>query len=190
MPLAALGPRICIMGPSNSGKSTLALAIGTARDLPVVHLDQLHHLPGTDWQPRAPAEFHALHDAALAADRWVMDGNYSRCLPQRLARATGVILLDVPTLTSLRRYIARCWDNEGRVGALEGDRDSIKWTMLRHIAVTTRANRRRYDALAATLTLPLIRLASPRAIAAFYRDARLTPPRRGAPRAGSPSAGT
>ena len=43
-----LGPRICIMGPSNSGKSTLADAIARACDLPVVHLDQLHHLPGTD----------------------------------------------------------------------------------------------------------------------------------------------
>lgn len=30
-----------------------------------------------------------------------MDGNYSRCLPQRLARATGFILLDTSTATSL-----------------------------------------------------------------------------------------
>ena len=138
MPLAALGPRICIMGPSNSGKSTLAQAIGTAYGLPVVHLDRLHHRPHTDWQPRPEAEFLALHDAAIEAERWVMDGNYTRCLPQRLARATGVILLDVPTLTSLGRYLARCWSAGARIGGLEGGRDSVKWAMLYHIAVTTR----------------------------------------------------
>jgi len=189
MPLAALGPRICIMGPSNSGKSTLAQAIGQARDLPVVHLDQLHHLPDTDWQPRPVAAFVALHDAAILDERWVIDGNYSRCLPQRLARATGVVLLDVPTLTSLRRYVARCWFDRDRIGALAGNRDSVKWAMLRHIATTTRANRRRYDALAATIDLPVVRLATPRAIAAFYRTAGLTRPRRAAFRAGSLPAG-
>ena len=34
-----------------------------------------------------------------------MDGNYSRCLPRRLARTTGMILLDVSTATSVLRYV-------------------------------------------------------------------------------------
>ncbi|EZP55311.1 ATPase AAA [Sphingomonas sp. RIT328] len=175
MPLTALGQRICIIGPSNSGKSTLAQAIGRVRELPVVHLDRLYHLPGTDWQPRATADFVALHDAAIAGERWVIDGNYAICQPQRLARATGVILLDVPTLTSLRRYVLRCWSAGIHVGGLDGGRDSVKWAMLRHIAGPTRANRRRYAALAGTLAVPHIRLAGPRAIAAFYRRTGLTP---------------
>ena len=95
MILDELGSRICIMGPSNSGKSTLAVAIGRTRGLPPIHLDQLHHRPNTDWEPRPDEEFRALHDAAILGPRWVIDGNYARCLPQRLERATGVILLDV-----------------------------------------------------------------------------------------------
>ena len=43
--LQDLGQRICILGPSSSGKSTLAAAIGDACGLEVVHLDLLHHLP-------------------------------------------------------------------------------------------------------------------------------------------------
>lgn len=78
MTLDQLGPRICIIGPSNSGKSTLATAIGWARDLPPIHLDQLYHRPNTDWEPRPAAEFVALHDAAILGPRWVMDGTYSR----------------------------------------------------------------------------------------------------------------
>ena len=51
LPLNALGQRIMVMGPSNAGKSTLATAIGRRLELPIVHLDQLNHLPNTDWVP-------------------------------------------------------------------------------------------------------------------------------------------
>ena len=164
-----LGPRICILGPSNSGKSTLAAAIGRARAIPPVHLDRFHHLPGTDWLPRAPAEFVALHDAAIAGERWVMDGNYTRCLPRRLARATGLVLLDAPTGVSLIRYLRRSWFERARHGALDGARDSVKWTMIRHIAGATRRNRVRHAALFDAVTLPKLRLATATEIAAFYR---------------------
>lgn len=163
-----LGTRICILGPSNSGKSTLAVAIGRARNLPVVHLDQLHHLPGTDWVPRPAAEFDALHDAAIAGERWVIEGNYSRLFAPRLARATGVILLDLDAATSLWRYVRRCWFEPDRLGALEGGRDSVKWAMLHHIAVTSRRNRRRYRVAFEGWALPKLALMSPRALAEFY----------------------
>ena len=167
--LQALGTRICILGPSNSGKSTLALAIGAARDLSVVHLDLLYHRPDTDWEARPESEFVDLHDRAIAGERWVMDGNYSRCMPQRLARATGLILLDVDTPTSLLRYLRRTvFDGGKRAGALAGGRDSLKWSMIRHIAGPTRANRRRYANEFESILLPKIALSSPRAVAAFY----------------------
>ncbi|TGQ03272.1 AAA family ATPase, partial [Mesorhizobium sp. M00.F.Ca.ET.217.01.1.1] len=39
MNLSDLGDRICILGPSNSGKSTLADAIARKRGLTPIHLD-------------------------------------------------------------------------------------------------------------------------------------------------------
>ncbi|KJV35712.1 ATPase AAA [Luteibacter yeojuensis] len=175
--LADLGPRICVLGPSNSGKSTLADAMGRALDLDVVHLDQLHHLPHTAWRPRPRDEFHALHDAAIDGDRWVIDGNYSSCMPQRLARATGVVLLDVSTLTSLRRYLWRTWFGHRRVGGLDGARERVHWAMLRHVVFATPANRRRYAAMFEQLPMPKVRLASVRAIHAAYAAWRLPEPR-------------
>ncbi len=169
MTLDDLGPRLCIMGPSNSGKSTLAVAIARARGLPAIHLDQLHHRPNTDWEPRPDDEFFALHDNAIAGPRWVMDGNYSRCLPQRLAQATGVIVLDAPTITSLLRYLRRSWFERARHGALDGGSDSVKWAMIRHIAVTTPANRRRYAMLFDQIVLPKLLLSTTRDLAQFYR---------------------
>ena len=158
------------MGPSNSGKSMLAEAIGRAKGLEVVHLDQLHHIPHTDWVPRPPDEFAALHDAAIARMGWVIEGNYSRLLPQRLERATGFILLDVPTTTSLYRYLRRCCFERDRRGALEGGRDSIKWSMIRHIVIATRANRSRYRTMIDGISLPKVQISSTRALADLYRS--------------------
>ena len=166
--LDKLGPRICILGPSNSGKSTLAQAIGRQRGLPVVHLDPLFHLPHTDWQPRPSAEFVRLHDSAIAQERWVMDGNYSLCMPQRLARATGLIVLEVPTLTSLLRYLRRTWWQKDRAGGLDGARDSVKWGMIRHITIATPKNRQKYAALFAQSPLPKVYLPSASALQCWY----------------------
>ena len=174
MNLSDLGDRICILGPSNSGKSTLADAIARKRGLEAVHLDQFFHLPNTDWEQRPRGEFIALHDAAVVGERWVMDGNYSVCMPQRFRRATGLILLDVSTVASLLRYFRRTLFEKGRLGALEGGRDSVKWDMIYHIAVTTPRNRRKYQAMFEELELPKLRLSSLRAIKQCFRDWGLT----------------
>lgn len=172
--LAELGTRICILGPSNSGKSTLAAAIGQARGLEVVHLDRLYHDPGSDWVPRGREAFVALHDEAISHDGWVMDGNYSRCMPQRFARATGVIVLEVPTSASLLRYFRRTlFERRGRVGGLDGDKDSLKWSMIRYIAVTGRQKRERYDEMLRDFDLPKTELRSIQAVRHFYQQEAL-----------------
>lgn len=169
MVLKQLGPRICIMGPSNSGKSTLANVIARARGVDAIYLDQLYHLPNTNWLARPADEFTALHDAAIVGPQWVIEGNYSRLLPQRLERATGFILLDVPTVVSLFRYLRRCWIERDRPGALEGALDSAKWSVIRHIAGATRTNRSRYQHLFSEIDLPKVRLDSSKSVAEFYR---------------------
>lgn len=170
MQLQELGERICILGPSNSGKSTLANAIARKRRLNPIHLDQLFHLPQTDWIPRPIDEFVALHDKAITGESWVMDGNYSVCMPQRFLRATGIILLDISTPLSLFRYARRALFGKERIGGLEGGQDSIKWNMIHHIAIVTPANRQRYAILYDQLHLPKIRLRSARAIQRCYLE--------------------
>ena len=173
MRLSDLGERICILGPSNSGKSTLAGAIAKKTGLKAIHLDQLHHLPNTNWQPRPPDEFVALHDQAIAGDRWVMDGNYSSLFPLRFQRATGVILLDVSTGVSLFRYLRRSIFQKRRIGALEGELDSVKLSMLHYIVAVTPGNRRRYQETFQQLPLPKLYLPSMRAIKELYRHWQL-----------------
>lgn len=168
--LSDLGPRICILGPSNSGKSTLAAAISRKLDIPPVHLDQLFHEPHTDWVPRLEADFAALHAAAISDEQWVMDGNYSKYLPLRFQRATGLIVLNVSTTTSLLRYLRRTLFERDRYGALEGARDSLKWDMIRHIAVVTPRNRERNHNLVGKAEVPTIMLPSKWHIEDIYRQ--------------------
>lgn len=167
-----LGERICILGQSASGKSTLAAALGQARGLPVVHLDQLRHVPGSRWVVRPDPEFETLHAAAVAEERWVIEGNYSRWLESRLERATGLILLEVSTPTSFLRNVHRSStvERHPRVGDLGGG-DTLTWERVRFIVGQSGAARRRRAAVFAQTDLPKVRLSGTRAIRDFCRRA-------------------
>ena len=84
-----------------------------------------------------------------------------------------MILLDVSTAASQLRYVRRALFEPNRVGGLEGGRDSVEWSMVHHIAVITRANRRRHDGVYRQFDLPKIRLAGARNIERFYRTEKL-----------------
>lgn len=143
-PLESFGRRIMICGPSNSGKSTLAVAIGRKLGVDAIHVDRFRHLPNTDWVPRPDGEFAQLHDAAITADAWVMDGNYSKLIPQRRARATGIVLLSNNRAANFGRYLRRTLFERDRAGALDGAHDSIKWEMIHWILVASPRNVARY----------------------------------------------
>lgn len=177
-PLADFGHRIVVFGPSNSGKSTLAEALSRRLGIPAVHLDQLHHMPHTDWVPRPQAEFHALQRAAMAGDSWVMDGNYSALIDERLARATGAIVLDANHWLRLARYFNRTLFQRYRPGALEGRKDSVKWSMIYWVAVASRGNGARYRQMVEATALPRVFCNSMGEVNALYRTWSLesTPP--------------
>ncbi len=178
LPLSSLGERIAILGPSNAGKSTLAVALSEKLGVPPVHLDQLQHLPNTDWQPRPEAEFAALHDAAILEDGWVMEGNYSRLMPQRLARATGVILVTSSPWLRIARYFRRTLANRSdRAGHLEGAQDSVKWAMIHWILVKTRNSDAKYAEVVRGSGLPAVECHTAGALNTLYKDWDLPAPR-------------
>lgn len=177
LPLSDLGQRIMVLGPSNAGKSTLAVALSQKLSLPVVHLDQLQHSPNTDWEPRAEKDFAALHDAAIEDDQWVMDGNYSRLMPQRFERATGIILITSNHWLRLARYLRRTlFHPSARVGNLEGGRDSLKWHMVDWIIFKTPKNAARYRRMVEQTDLPRVVCPSIKSLKQLYSDWDLPTP--------------
>ena len=175
LPLAALGRRIMVLGLTNSGKSTLAVALSSKLGIPAVHLDQLQHRPNTNWEQRPEAEFASLHDAAVGEPAWVMDGSYSRVMPQRLLRATGIIVVTDSLVIRYWRYFARTLFQKVRAGALEGGQDRVNWKMLGWLW-KTRNSIGKYQQVALSSGLPHVFASNQRELDALYAEWGLTRP--------------
>jgi adenylate kinase family enzyme len=124
--------RIMIIGCGGSGKSTLARQLGEKLKLPVVHLDQLFWRPG--WVSISKDEFDRVHEAALAEEKWIMDGNFDRTIPRRLERCDTVIYLDFSRFACLMGVLKRVLTTYGNVRPDMGegcpermDLDFLKW---------------------------------------------------------------
>jgi adenylate kinase family enzyme len=159
--------KLWIVGPPGSGKSILADRLGARLSCPVVHLDEVHWLPG--WQTRDSVEFRDRVDAATAGPSWVVEGNYQLVRRPFVHRADRVIWLDLPLALCLRRLVRRCVSRaRTRQIICNGNRESFRETFLSRESIlwwaitTDRERRRAYETEFAGR--PHDRLCSPRAI--------------------------
>src|SRR5919106_628268 len=67
--------RVNVVGTTASGKTTFARALAARLGVPHVELDALHW--EADWQEAPDAVMRHRVRQAVAADAWVVDGNYS-----------------------------------------------------------------------------------------------------------------
>ena len=125
--------RIMIIGCGGAGKSTLARQLGEKTGLPVVHLDKLFWKPG--WVSISREEFDTVHREAIAQDRWIIDGNFDRTIPERLTRCDTVIYLDFSRFSCLLGVVKRILTTYGSVrpdmGA--GCPERLDWEFLRWV---------------------------------------------------------
>jgi len=162
--------RIVVIGCGGAGKSTLSRQIGERLNLPVLHLDAHYWQPG--WiEPSRAAWTHTL--ASLTArDAWVMDGNYTGTLAQRLAACGSVVFLDISRWRCLWRVARRGLSYRGRSrpDLADGCPERLEWAFFRWIWQFPRQTRPRLEAvLAQAEGKRLIRLRSPREVRAFLR---------------------
>lgn len=172
--------RISIVGPSGSGKSTLAAVLASHLDADHIELDAIHHQPG--WTPLPRGEFRAAVAAAVAADRWVVDGNYSVVRDLVWERADTVVWLDLPRAQVMRQLLPRTlgravlrrelWNgNRERLANLvrwDPERSILRWSWTTH----AKLHQRYLDAAAdpAHAHLRFVRLRSRAEVARWIAD--------------------
>ncbi len=98
------------------GKSTLAGAIARKMDLEFIEIDWIQHMPG--WNIRPPEEVNRIVLERMEANPrgWVTDHHSHYLRPLILARATSVVILELPFRTvfwrRLKRSVRRAWMKE------------------------------------------------------------------------------
>jgi adenylate kinase family enzyme len=100
-----IGHRVLVDGMMGSGKSTFARALATRTGLPLIHLDVHYWNPG--WVRPSDEEWRHRQRALLAAEAWIIDGNYNETLALRLERAETIVYLDTPWWLCASRAFVR-----------------------------------------------------------------------------------
>lgn len=96
--------RVAVLGSPGSGKSTFCHGLAAA-GIPVFHLDDLYWRAG--WRRPRPEEWRRTVAGVASGDRWIVDGNHLDTVPERLARAEIVVLLDLPVLVCAWQVVRR-----------------------------------------------------------------------------------
>ena len=86
--------KVLVIGCPGAGKSTFARRLRDRTGLPLYYLDRLWHKPDRTNVTREA--FDRGLAQWLARPAWILDGNYSRTLPQRLEACDTVFFLDFP----------------------------------------------------------------------------------------------
>lgn len=103
--------KISIIGGPGTGKSTLARNLGKELNLPVCHIDSIHHLE--NWKVRNKAERDSIILEKISQPKWIMDGTYRDTLKIRLEKSDFIIFLDYSTISKIKGILSRYLKNRG-----------------------------------------------------------------------------
>ena len=97
--------KVLVIGCPGSGKSTFSRALNKITGIPLFYLDMIWHKP--DKTTCSREVFDQRLGEILRGERWIIDGNYARTLPLRLADCDTVFWLDYPLETCIEGIRAR-----------------------------------------------------------------------------------
>lgn len=97
--------KISVVGGPGTGKSTLVNNLGKELDLPIYHLDGIHHLE--NWQPRDKKERDKIILDIVGEPKWVIDGTYKSTIEKRFQKSDLIIFLDYSTIAKLKGIMSR-----------------------------------------------------------------------------------
>ena len=108
--------KVIVIGCPGAGKSTFSRKLSAKTGLPLYYLDMIWHRP--DRTVIGEDEFDRRLAGIVSQDKWIIDGNYARTLPTRLAQCDSVFFFDLP--------LEECV--EGAKSRLGKERVDMPWT--------------------------------------------------------------
>lgn len=125
--------RILVMGCPGGGKTTFAKKLGRALDIPVHHLDK--YFWRENRRPTPQDEFRAIQKQLMAEPKWILDGNFTRSVDNRIPHADTIILFDYPKVINLWRTFKRFLQHFGsiRPDMGGGNKEALVWKHIKYI---------------------------------------------------------
>ena len=166
--------KVLIIGGNGSGKTTMARQLAKITGLPLCHLDTLYWTD--DWQPRERSEFITLLQAELEKEKWILDGNMRRTLPQRLPYCDTVIYLDFSGIRCFFGTLKRLLQNHGQSRPDMGGNcierfDKRSWTFIKSTLSFNKKHRAYfYNTIASYPNVELIVLKNRRQVNKFLKS--------------------
>ena len=114
--------KIIIIGCPGSGKTTFAEKLHETTGLPLFYLDAIWHKPDRTHISRN--EFDERLAEIFSLDKWIIDGNYSRTIEERLIACDTVFLFDLPTDVCLEGAIERLGKGRYDIPWIDSELDS------------------------------------------------------------------
>jgi adenylate kinase family enzyme len=137
--------RIMIIGVSPGvGKSTLARNLGRKLDLSVHYLDCYFWEPG--WKEASEADFRSRQKQIVKNQRWIIDGNYSSTMDERLPYADTIIYIELPRWFAMYQVLKRWITHLGKARAdrAEGCKETMDWGFLHFIWTTYKKRKKKF----------------------------------------------
>jgi len=124
--------RISIIGGAGTGKTTLSNLLSEKYNLPVTHLDGIHHLK--NWQVRDKLERDKIILDIVEKEKWIIDGTYRDTIKQRLEKSDLIIWLDYSTFAQVKGILKRFFKNPGKEKPeIPGCNERLNWEFFKYV---------------------------------------------------------
>jgi adenylate kinase family enzyme len=169
--------RVLVIGSGGAGKSVVSTRLGEVLGLPVIHLDQLYWKSG--WIETEKAQWAEIVRETIAREAWILDGNYSGTLAERLEACDTVVFLDLPRVVCLWRVLVRTVRHYGAARPDMPDGCPERFTIPFFVWIWTYPSRSRRKVLSLLATSRdtknVIHLRTRREVASFLSAPHRTP---------------
>ena len=104
--------RIVILGSPGSGKTYLAKLISKITGIPAYHTDYIRR--GESWYDKSVLEIQEGFNAILSTATWIIEGNCSVCLTERIQKADLIIVFKFSKMRVITNVFIRMIKNLGK----------------------------------------------------------------------------